>query len=61
MSFEELSEVMLLEYYSNARRLAIRSDLKILTIQQFMADNTIIDDAAGLTKIVDHINSLVPQ
>lgn len=60
LSFEELADVMLYEYHSYARSLAIQFELKILTIKQFMADHEITDDA-GMTKIVEHTDSLTPK
>lgn len=61
MSFSQLAEVMVREYDSDARRLAIQSELEILTMEKFMRDREITDDATGLAKIVEHINVLTPQ
>lgn len=55
MSFEKLADVVLREYGSDAHRLGVQSELKILTIEQIMVDSDITDDAVRLTKFVEHI------
>lgn len=61
ISFNQLAVVMITEYDSDAQRLAIQSELKILILENFMKNRKIVDDASGLTKIVEHVNVLTPQ
>lgn len=61
MSFSQLASVMADEYDSDALRLAVQSELEVLTIETFMADRKITDEATGITQPVEHMNILTPQ
>lgn len=52
---------MVAEYGSDARRLAIRFELKIFSIENVIADCDIVDYLEELTKIAEYINILTPQ
>lgn len=60
MSSEEFTDVMFREYDSDACRPVAQSEMKILTIEQFMAHHNITDDVHELSRIKEHINSLTP-
>lgn len=61
MDFEALAKVMVDEYDSDARQLAVHSELDRLSLDRVMKDQQIVDLDAGLTLLVDRINVLTPQ
>lgn len=52
---------MLSELNSDARLLAVQSELEMLSFDKFIADHKVVVDATGLTKIVEHTDQLRPQ
>lgn len=52
---------MITKQNSDARRLAIQSELEILTMESFMKDRKIANDASRFAKIVEYINVLTLQ
>ena len=61
MTYEQMRNVMINEYDSDARRLQVQSELENLRLADLMAEKSITDQSAGLTELVDKINSMVPQ
>lgn len=61
INFRQLMKVMLDEYDSEARRLYVQSELEMLTLKKIMSDHQLIEEGAGLAKLVDRINILLPQ
>ena len=61
MPFEQIVSIMKRHYSSEARKLQIQSEMHSLDLVFFMNNNQITDNSLGLSKLVDHINSLVPR
>ena len=61
MSFDELAKTMIHEYDSDARRLAVQSELEMMTLSRVMLNHDITDEGDALNKIVYRINILTPQ
>jgi len=61
MDFDTLASVMVEEYDSDARQLAVHSELDRITLARVMSDNDIADLDTGLTTLVEKINVLTPQ
>jgi len=61
MDFDTLASVMVEEYDSDARQLAVHSELDRITLARVMSDDDINDLDTGLTTVVEKINVLTPQ
>jgi len=61
MDFESLESVMVKEFDSDARQLAVHSELDRITLERVMAEAEITDTDSGLTALVEKINILTPQ
>lgn len=61
MSFTKLTGVMNDEYDTDARQLAVKSELEKRTLQQVMSDDDLTDQATSLTKLMGRINTLTPH
>lgn len=61
MTFTQLACVIASKYDSDARRLVVQSELEMLTLENFMAERNIFDNATRLFSIAEHINVLKPQ
>ena len=61
MGYRQLVRVMIDEYDSDARRLAVQSELEMLTLHRLMVEKGISDEGVGLSKLVERINVLTPQ
>ncbi len=61
MSYDEVRELMKLEYDSDSRQLQVHSTLENLRLDVFMATRSLTTESEGLTKLVEHIEQLVPQ
>lgn len=57
----EIVRVMVQEYVSDASHLQVKGMLKTLRLRTFMNDQNISDVSDGFTRIVTHINELVPR
>ncbi len=61
MNFDEMDEVMMYVYGSDARRIQVLRTLEQLHFQSFIASSEITCEADGLTKLTAYINKLTPQ
>ena len=61
MSFDDMAEMMVKEYNSDARQLQVQGTLEILRLDKYMTEHEITDVSDGLTKIVNLIENLTPQ
>jgi len=61
MEFDTLARVIVEEYDSDARKLAVHSEIDRITLVRVMNDNDITDLEIGLTTLVEKINVLTRQ
>lgn len=61
MSYYEMVTVLLHEHVSDTRQLQAKGTLEVPCLRKFMHKSDIVDVSLGLTKLVEHINELVPQ
>ena len=61
MDFEALADMMIEEYDSDARQLAVQSELEKLRIEKYMKEKEITTVSEGLSSLVDRLNALTPQ
>ena len=61
MPLDQIAQNMKPHSISETKKLQLRSEFDSLDLQSFMSKHQIVDTSAGLTKLVDHINALVPQ
>lgn len=61
MSFMGMVNLMKAEYVSVARQATVQAELDGFYLPKFMAEHEIHSVSEGLTKIVNHINTFIPQ
>lgn len=61
MPYNEMVQVMLKEYVSDARQMQAKGTLETLRLRSFMQERDLEDVSDGLTKLVERINELSPQ
>ena len=61
MTFEQMADMMVKEYNSDARQLQVQGMLETLRLDKYMAEHDISSHSEGLTKLVDVIERLTPQ
>ena len=61
MKFEEMVEMMMVEYDSDARREQVLTHLQNLNLKSHMKKEEITDEHEGLTSIVNIVHKLTPQ
>ena len=61
MSFEDMGNMMLREYNSDARQLHVQGILEGLRLKKLMEENGITNISEALTKIINLIEELTPQ
>ena len=61
MPFGQIVSMMRRHYSSDTRKLQVQSEMDSLDVPSFMSKHNIADNSRGLSKLVDHINSLSPQ
>ena len=61
MSFEQMAEMMVAEFNSNARQIQVYGILSTLTISSMMAEHELTSFTEGLTKVVSTIEEMAPQ
>lgn len=58
MPFEQIDQIMRRHYSIATKKLQMQSEIDDLDLQSFMHERQLVDCAAGLSHLVDHINSL---
>ena len=61
MSFEQMAEMMVAEFNSNARQIQVYGILSTLRISSMMAEHELTSFTEGLTKVVSTIEEMAPQ
>ena len=61
MAFEQLANMMIREYNSDARQLHVQGILEGLRLRKFMVEHEITNVSEGLTKLINIIEELTPQ
>ena len=61
MSFEEMAQMMVMEYNSDSRQLQVQGMLETLRLEKHMSEHEVSSPSEGLTQIIDLIERLTPQ